>query len=54
MYIDSFSPYTAEFNVITVPEGRGIPLGMPWLRDVNPNIDWVRQTIALRTNYQGK
>ncbi|EGZ12939.1 hypothetical protein PHYSODRAFT_513879, partial [Phytophthora sojae] len=32
---------TAEFLVLPVPANRDLLLGMPWLKSVNPQIDWV-------------
>jgi hypothetical protein len=39
-------PSTAEFLVCPIGKNQAI-LGMPWLRDQNPNIDWKEQTITL-------
>jgi hypothetical protein len=39
-------PSTAEFLVCPIGNNQAI-LGMPWLRDQNPSIDWKEQTITL-------
>ncbi|POM71694.1 Hypothetical protein PHPALM_11707 [Phytophthora palmivora] len=38
--INGFKPYTAEFFILPVPDDRNVLLGMPWLHDVNPRINW--------------
>ncbi|OWZ07550.1 hypothetical protein PHMEG_00020044 [Phytophthora megakarya] len=44
--IDSMDNFTAEFVVLPVPANRDVLLGMPWLKEVNPKIDW--KTGAIR------
>jgi hypothetical protein len=39
-------PSTAEFLVCPIGKNQAI-LGMPWLQDQNPDIDWKEQTITL-------
>lgn len=39
--IDGLEYSTAEFLVLPVPANRDLLLGMPWLKSVNPQIDWV-------------
>jgi hypothetical protein len=39
-------PSTAEFLVCPIGHNQAI-LGMPWLKDQNPSIDWKEQTITL-------
>ncbi|EGZ23382.1 hypothetical protein PHYSODRAFT_482493, partial [Phytophthora sojae] len=54
LFIDSFDPYVGEFLVLSVPENQDILLGMPWLKAVNPDIDWIEETIKPRQNSCGK
>ncbi|POM81555.1 Hypothetical protein PHPALM_456 [Phytophthora palmivora] len=52
LYLDDFPPYTNDFLVIDVPEEQDILLGMPWLRKVNPDIDWVTERIQPRVKQE--
>ncbi|OWZ00017.1 hypothetical protein PHMEG_00028882 [Phytophthora megakarya] len=43
-------PETCEtFTVMPVPEGKDVMLGMKWLRENNPDIDWERLLLRPRT-----
>jgi hypothetical protein len=44
-------PSTAEFLVCPIGGNQAI-LGMPWLKDQNPNINWKEQTITLTESSQ--
>ncbi|OWZ11801.1 hypothetical protein PHMEG_00015128 [Phytophthora megakarya] len=33
--------YVEELVVFSVPKQQDIPLGMPWLKAANPDINWV-------------
>jgi hypothetical protein len=44
-------PSSAEFLVCPIGDNQAI-LGMPWLKDQNPNIDWKEQTITLSERIQ--
>ncbi|POM78437.1 LOW QUALITY PROTEIN: Reverse transcriptase [Phytophthora palmivora] len=48
VYMEDFEPYTNDFLVIDVPEKQDILLGMPWLKTVNPDIDWVKKRVNPR------
>ncbi|POM81807.1 Hypothetical protein PHPALM_173 [Phytophthora palmivora] len=48
VYMEHFEPYTNDFLVIDVPEKQDILLGMPWLKTVNPDIDWVKKRVNPR------
>lgn len=43
LFIDEFEPYEVDFIVLPVPEEQDILLGMPWLKTVNPDIDWIEE-----------
>ncbi|KAE9050480.1 hypothetical protein PR003_g11236 [Phytophthora rubi] len=54
--LHGFPVYKTEAFVLPVPEGKHILLGIPWLRDVNPEIDWRNHVIrdrgsAIATNF---
>ncbi|EGZ12932.1 hypothetical protein PHYSODRAFT_511777 [Phytophthora sojae] len=44
----TMTPYTNDFLVIDVPEEQDLLLGMPWLKAVNPDIDWVNERVGPR------
>ncbi|GMF29567.1 unnamed protein product [Phytophthora fragariaefolia] len=48
LFMDSFAPYIGNFLALSVPKNQVIPLGMPWLKAVNPDIDWIEETIKHR------
>jgi hypothetical protein len=48
LFIDDFEPYEGDFLVLSVPEKQDILLGMPWLKTVNPAIDWIEEKITPR------
>ncbi|POM81176.1 Hypothetical protein PHPALM_892 [Phytophthora palmivora] len=56
LYIESLDPYIGEFMVLPVPEDQDILLGMPWLKTVNPNIDWnwIEETVKPHQKYSDR
>ncbi|POM65953.1 Hypothetical protein PHPALM_18260 [Phytophthora palmivora] len=54
VYMDHFPPYTNDCLVIDVPEDQDVLLGMPWLKAMNPDIDWVNERVRFRENQKGK
>ncbi|OWZ14278.1 Pol Polyprotein [Phytophthora megakarya] len=48
------TPYTNDFLVIDVPEGQDVLLGMPWLKSVNPDINWVSERVKPRREKRGR
>jgi predicted aspartyl protease len=46
--LHGFPVYKTEAFVLPVPEGKHLLLGMPWLREVNPEIDWREYVIRDR------
>ncbi|KAJ8533303.1 hypothetical protein ON010_g13952 [Phytophthora cinnamomi] len=46
--LDGFPPYSSKAFVLDIPEGKDILLGMPWLVDTNPDIDWKLKTVRPR------
>ncbi|OWZ05368.1 hypothetical protein PHMEG_00022550, partial [Phytophthora megakarya] len=42
-------PKRTTFTVMPVPEGKDVMLGMKWLRENNPDIDWERLLLRPRT-----
>jgi len=46
--LHGFPVYKTEAFVLPVPEGKHLLLGIPWLRDVNPEIDWREHIIRDR------
>ena len=47
--LDGFSSYATRAFVMDIPEEQDILLGMTWFQQVNPDIDWSKNTIAPRT-----
>ncbi|OWZ12676.1 hypothetical protein PHMEG_00014123 [Phytophthora megakarya] len=43
--IEGFSEYTSSMYVMPTPEDKNALLGWPWLKQVNPVIDWASRTI---------
>ncbi|EGZ06129.1 hypothetical protein PHYSODRAFT_532005, partial [Phytophthora sojae] len=41
-------PRRTTFTVMPVPEDKDVPLGMKWLRENNPDIDWERLLLRPR------
>ncbi|KAK1933606.1 hypothetical protein P3T76_011820 [Phytophthora citrophthora] len=48
LQLPGFPLTTGTFQVMPVPEGKDIVLGMMWLREQNPDIDWNTGQIAPR------
>ncbi|OWZ08151.1 hypothetical protein PHMEG_00019354 [Phytophthora megakarya] len=46
--IGGMDNFTAAFVVLPVPANRDVLLGMPWLKEVNPKIDWKTGAIRQR------
>lgn len=48
LVLDGFPEFDTEAFVMTVPENKHVLLGMPWLTEVNPEIDWSSKTMRHR------
>ncbi|KAF4027719.1 hypothetical protein GN244_ATG20656 [Phytophthora infestans] len=46
--MDGFAPYTTDAFVMEIPEGKHVPLGIPWLVEANPDIDWKSRAVSCR------
>ncbi|OWZ00715.1 hypothetical protein PHMEG_00028036 [Phytophthora megakarya] len=46
--LTGFPVYRTEAFVMTIPEQKNALLGMPWLEEVNPEIDWKNRLIKFR------
>ncbi|OWZ03692.1 polyprotein [Phytophthora megakarya] len=46
--LTGFPVYRTEAFVMTIPEQKNVLLGMPWLEEVNPEIDWKNKLIKFR------
>ncbi|OWZ05263.1 hypothetical protein PHMEG_00022677, partial [Phytophthora megakarya] len=46
--LSDFQDFITSAFVMGIPESCDIKLGMPWLEDVNPIIDWASKTVQLR------
>ena len=42
--------YSTLCYILPIPDNCDILLGLPWLRNVNPNIDWVNDVVSLRSH----
>ncbi|POM63288.1 hypothetical protein PHPALM_27414, partial [Phytophthora palmivora] len=49
--LTGFPVYTTEAFVMAIPEQKHFLLGMPWLEEVNPEIDWSNQIIKSRDTH---
>ena len=50
LVLDGFKPYSTDAFVMSVPENKHILLGMPWLEEENPVIDWKNKTLSSRNS----
>ncbi|GMF18604.1 unnamed protein product [Phytophthora fragariaefolia] len=50
--LPDFSIYTSGAFVMDIPESCEVMLGMPWLKDINPIIDWTAKTVRSRPDVQ--
>ena len=48
LQIPGFPEYEATVQVMPVPDNHDVLLGLPWLREMNPIIDWKKLTIQAR------
>jgi hypothetical protein len=50
--VPSFPTMTTNFQVMPIPEGNDVMLGMIWLREHNPEIDWKTLKLSPRSETQ--
>lgn len=48
--LEGFPVYETEAFVMSISESRHILLGMPWLEEVNPEVDWTTKSIRDRAS----